>query len=94
MTAAAEDPCAGHKHPPCLDCSRPLRARRDSETDHPGTVQARRKGRCNPCGYANQKGETPAPQRNIQATIASLDAYMARRRKRGIPTTGLRRNTA
>lgn len=76
---------------PCPDCGTMTRSSKMTITEAPGTLVRQAGGKCSRCyrrPVAHRRpGETVASH---ESNKASLDAYFANRRRRGVPAEGLR----
>jgi hypothetical protein len=74
--------------PSCGKMTRPLKA---PLTEFPGTVARGGYGKCVVCYRASCRAEVSAQQKiRHDSNVAGLEAYMAGRRRRGVPAEGIR----
>lgn len=85
---------------PCTVCTRPMRPKRTRVADAPDTVEGYNRFICRTdrarylkAGKLIPTESTEAAQQDeaVTANITTLDQYIASRRRRGIPPTGLRK---
>lgn len=86
-----------YKDRPCAapDCDRILRSKGLTEEDAPGTYPYASRGMCRRCVSRTRprrprRGGELTPDQQTEAIKADIEAWLAPRRRRGIPAEGLR----
>lgn len=71
----------------CQSCHRPMRGSNVRKADAPGTVAKMRAGCCQSCA----RGSVPSKESvsEYRAAVSALDAFIAGRRRRGVPAEGI-----
>jgi hypothetical protein len=87
------------EYPACTDCGQPMRPHDAKAKDHPGTVARQNKTNCQSCAQRNRRtAESEYRRRGHPARIddnlipdltPGFRAYLARRRRLGVPAEGI-----
>lgn len=79
---------------PCTECGHMTRSTRMKLSDYPNTIARGGRGMCVTC-WRNNKGvqgslSTPERVQQHRYNVSGLESFMEARRRRGVPTEGLR----
>lgn len=82
-------------YPICVQCDKPMRRKRESLADHPGTVSRQNQRICNSCGNKlRNKGISTGDPNDVfhQVNVRGLTRFMKARKNRQTPRNPILRN--